>query len=178
MAKRQRMAKAGHQISSKCPIQQCEYCSDMDLYISCNTDFNGSQAQRAELYVLSRETTKSLQNVHLQQGHAGLLQNGYESRQSSFLAKCSIFGRFTCSETAMYLSLLMHPRTQIVLMCTQIRHRHGKCKLQGFQEAKFKRTQFQKPARLTFEGGRGSSGENKQIQKPPQPKTRTKPENI
>lgn len=49
---------------------------------------------------------------------------------------------------------------------------------QGFQEAKLKRTQFQKPARLTFEGGRGSSGDNKQKQKPPQPKTRTKPENI
>lgn len=50
--------------------------------------------------------------------------------------------------------------------------------IQGFQEAKLKRTQFQKPARLTFEGGRGSSGENKQKQKPPKTKTRTKPENI
>lgn len=36
-----------------------------------------------------------------------------------------------------------------------------KVQTQGFQEAKFRRTQFQKPARLTFEGGRGSSGENK-----------------
>lgn len=50
--------------------------------------------------------------------------------------------------------------------------------IQGFQEAMLKRTQFQKPARLTFEGRRGSSGENKQNQKPPKPKTRTKPENI
>lgn len=68
------LAKAGHQISSNCPILQCQYCSNTDLYTSCNTDFNESEAQRAELYVLSRGTiTKSLQNVHLQQGHAGLL---------------------------------------------------------------------------------------------------------
>lgn len=30
-------------------VSKCEYHSDTDLHIYCNTDFDGNQAQRAEL---------------------------------------------------------------------------------------------------------------------------------
>lgn len=121
--------------------------------------------------------TKSLQNLHLQQGCAGNLQTSHSSCWSPFLAKHNIFWQI-CLFRDSYVSVLADASADIARSGVHTnRMATWEVQIQGFQEAKLNRTQFQKPARLTFVGGRGSSGENKQKQKPPKPKTRTKPEN-
>lgn len=99
------------------------------------------------------------------------------SRWSSFLAKHNISWQI-CFLRDSYVSALADASADTA-HCSVHTDQTATCEvqIQGFQEAKLRRTQFQKPARLTFEGGRGSSGQNKQKQKPPTPKTRTKPEN-
>lgn len=96
---------------------------------------------------------------------------------SSFLAKHNISWQI-CFLRDSYVSALAEASAHVAHCSVHTdQTATWEVQIQGFREAKLRRTQFQKPARLTFEGGRGSSGANKQKQKPPEPKTRTKPEN-
>lgn len=121
---------------------------------------------------------ENLQNLHLQQGCAGNPQTGHSLCWSSFPAKHNISWQI-CFLRDSYVCALADAPADIAHRSAHIDQiATWEVQIQGFQEAKLRRTQFQKPASLTFEGRRGSSGENKQEQKPPEPKTRTKPENI
>lgn len=119
-----------------------------------------------------------LQNLHLQQGCAGNPRTGHSLCWSSFLAKHNISWQI-CFLRGSYVPALAEASADIAHYSVYTdQTATWEVQIQDFQKAKLRRTQFQKPASLTFEGGWGSSGENKQMQKPPKPKTRTKPENI
>lgn len=98
--------------------------------------------------------TESLQNLHLQQGCAGNLQTGHSPRWSRFLAKHNIFWQIYLFRDS-YVSVLADASADVAhcgVHTDQMATRE--VQIQGFQEAKLERTQFQKPARLTFVGGR------------------------
>lgn len=101
-------------------------------------------------------STENLQNLHLQQGCAGNPQTGHSSCWSSFLAKYNISWQI-CFLRDSYVSALADASADIAHCGVHTdQTATWEVQIQGFQESKLRRTQFQKPARLTFEGGRGS----------------------